>query len=126
MYFRTFNHYDDDNIDIYNNEQCLICWETNNIYKMQSFLSSSMYYTSCSCNGFFHEKCLLKWIYKTNSCPICRVKFEFNIDDKLPLTFNIFKLFKLFFTLFFIKILYDIIFEIQYVVEKKLQNNTDN
>ena len=131
MYFRTFDHYDDNDNDhniIYNNEQCLICWDkNNNVYKMQSLLYSSMYYTSCTCNGFFHEKCLLKWIYKTNSCPICRVKFEFNInDEKLPFTFNIYKLFKLFFTLFFIKILFDIILGIQYAVEKNIQNDADN
>ena len=136
MYFTTFNHYDDDDNDImydnhyniiYNNEQCLICWDkyttNNNVYKMQSLLSSSIYYTSCTCNGYFHHNCLLKWIYKTNSCPICRIKFEFNIDEKLPFTFNIFKIFKFWITLFLIKILYNIIFDIQYEVEKKIQND---
>jgi hypothetical protein len=137
MYFTTFNHYDDNDIMydnhyniIYNNEQCLICWDkyttNNNVYKMQSLFSSSMYYTYCTCNGYFHENCLLKWIYKTNSCPICRVKLEIDIDENLPLTFNIlkiYKLFKLFFTFILIRILYDIIFDIQYTIEKKLQND---
>ena len=59
MYFTTFNHYDDNDIMydnhyniIYNNEQCLICWDkyttNNNVYKMQSLLSSSIYYISPS------------------------------------------------------------------------------
>jgi hypothetical protein len=135
MYFTTFNHYDDNDIMydnhyniIYNNEQCLICWDkyttNNNVYKMQS-LFSSMYYTSCTCNGYFHQNCLMKWIYKTNSCPICRIKLEIEVHENLPLTFNIlkiYKLFKLFFTFILIKILYNIIFNIQYAVEKKIQN----
>ena len=82
-----------------------------------------MYYTSCTCNGYFHNTCLLKWIYKTNSCPICRIKLEIDINENLPLTFNIFKIFKLFFTFILIKILYDIIFDIQYTIEKKIQND---
>jgi hypothetical protein len=110
MYFTTFNYYD-------NEELCLICWENKNIHKMKSLLHSSLYYTYCNCNGNFHHDCLLKWIKKTNSCPICRIKIE--IDEPLPLTFKISKLFKLFFTFILIKILYDIIFEIQYAAEKK-------
>jgi hypothetical protein len=134
MYFSTFNHYDDNNIIyddahniIYNDEKCLICWDKstskNNIYKMQTLLSSSMYDTSCSCNGYFHNPCLMKWIYKTNSCPICRIKLEINIDNNLPLTFNVFKIFKLFLTFVLFRILYDIMFGIQYAVEKNLQND---
>jgi hypothetical protein len=133
MYFTTFNHYNDDDIMydddhniIYNDEQCLICWDKyttkNHIYKMQTLLYSSIYYTSCNCNGYFHHNCLFKWIYKTNSCPICRIKFDININENLPLTFNIFKIFKFFITIFLIKILYNIIFDIQYEVEKKIQN----
>jgi hypothetical protein len=71
----------------------------------------------------------MKWIYKTNSCPICRVKLEIDVDENLPLTFNIlkiYKLFKLFFTFILIRILYDIIFDIQYTIEKKLQNDQSN
>jgi hypothetical protein len=138
MYFTTFNHYGDNDIIydndhniIYNDEQCLICWDksatNNNIYKMQTLLYSSMYYTTCSCNGFFHNRCLMKWIYKTHSCPICRIKFDINIvDEKLPFTFNIFKILKLFLTIFLIKLLYNIIFDIQYAVEKKIQNEQYN
>jgi len=133
MYFTTFNHYDDDDNNdyfsynhIYNDEQCLICWETsttnNNIYKMQSLLIPSIYYTNCSCNSYFHNECLLKWVYKTHSCPICRTNFVFNINEKLPLTFSIFKIFKLCISIIFIRILYDVIFNIHFVVEKKIHD----
>jgi hypothetical protein len=133
MYFTTFNHYDDDDNNdyfsynhIYNDHQCLICWETsttnNNIYKMQSLLIPSIYYTNCSCNSYFHNECLLKWVYKTHSCPICRTNFVFNINEKLPLTFSIFKIFKLCISIIFIRILYDVIFNIHFVVEKKIHD----
>ena len=126
MYFSTFNHYDDDDV-IYNDDVCLICWDTstrrnNNVSRMKSLLSSSIYFTTCNCNGSFHHNCLFKWIYKTYSCPICRTKLELNVDEKLPLTFNIFKTFKLLFTLILIKIIYDIIVDIQFSVEKNIQN----
>jgi hypothetical protein len=129
MYFTTFNHYED--TDIYNDDQddiCLICWEpsttNNNIYKMKPLISSLFYYKSCTCNGPFHRPCLLKWIYKTHSCPICRIIIKNNDNNNdLPLTFNILKVFKYFYVLFFIIMLYNFIFNIQYAVEKKLQDN---
>jgi hypothetical protein len=137
MYFTTFNHYDDDNIDIYidrhnDTDMCLICWEpsttNNNICKMTSSVFNLYFYKSCTCNASFHHPCLLKWINKTNSCPICRSKIQRHIDDdeNLPLTFNILKYLKLFkyiCMVLFIRILYDIMFGIQYHVEKKIQNN---
>jgi hypothetical protein len=138
MYFTTFNHYDDDNIDIYKENDlidiCLICWEpstTNNeICKMKSLRFYFYFYKSCACNGSFHHMCLMKWINKTNSCPICRIKIENHINDNdnenLPLTFNILKYLKIFkyiCIILFIRILYDIIFEIQYTVEKKIHND---
>ena len=126
MYFTTFNHYADDYDIIYHDEVCLICWDVsttnNNIYKMKSLISSSVYYTHCNCNGNFHHNCLLKWIYKTQSCPICRINFDINVEEKLPLTFNIFKILKYICIILIIRILYNIIFEIQYEVEKKMQN----
>ena len=135
MYFTTFNHYDDDdNIDIYKENDvfdlCLICWDNNNnICKMKALLYSSIYYTSCTCNGNFHHTCLMKWINKTNSCPICRIKLKnrINYNENIPLTFNILKYLKLFkyiCIILFIRMLYDIMFELQYTVHKKLQNDS--
>lgn len=136
MYFTTFNHYDDDNIDIYNNiysdgvdDTCLICWDpstpNNKICKMTSFGFYFYFYKSCTCNGSFHPSCLLQWINITNSCPICRIKIEnhHNSNQKLPLTFNILKIFKYICIMLFAKIIYDIIFGIHFAIEKKIQND---
>ena len=130
MCFTTFNHYDDDYIsynNIYNDQPCIICWDTsttnNNIYKMQFLLNPSIYYTNCSCNAYFHNDCLLKWIYKTHSCPICRIKLEFNLNENLPLTFSVFKIVKLCITIIFLRIIWSIIFGIHIAVEKKIQND---
>lgn len=91
MYHPTFNFYDDEiivsNSDldnrikreiniISNSHDCLICWENNHVYKMQTF---SIITNTCKCNGLFHRRCLFKWVYETNSCPICRSPSEFNI-----------------------------------------------
>lgn len=92
MYHPTFNFYDDE-ININNNynykrdmkretinksnsNDCLICWDQVNVYKMQSFAIITQ---KCKCNGNFHRKCLFKWVYETNSCPICRTSIKFNI-----------------------------------------------
>jgi hypothetical protein len=56
--------------------QCLICWGENNVYKMQTF---AIVKNSCKCNSLFHGSCFLKWIYETNSCPICRKPSIFNL-----------------------------------------------
>lgn len=128
MYFTTFNH-DDDDIVIYDNELCLICWEphttSNYIYKMKTAISISSYHTSCTCNGKFHHGCLLKWIYMSQSCPICRINIDIDadIDKKLPLTFDVFNilifLFKCLFLFCFIKTLFDLQFSIEKQVEEK-------
>lgn len=91
MYHPTFNSYDDEIINlnsihsnglkretniISNSNDCLICWENKHVYKMQSF---AIITNSCKCNGLFHGRCLFKWVYETNSCPICRSLSEFNI-----------------------------------------------
>lgn len=121
MYFTTFNHDDD---DIYNEDTCLICWEPqttdNFIYKMKTAISISSYHTSCTCNGKFHHDCLLKWIYLSQSCPICRIKIDI-VDDnneKLPLTFNILKILIFLFKWIFFFCLLRTIFNLQYSVEK--------
>ena len=57
-------------------KQCIICWGENNVYKMQSFVIVK---NSCQCNSIFHGSCFFKWIYETNSCPICRKPSVFNV-----------------------------------------------
>ena len=133
MYFTTFNHDDDANDDtLYDGELCLICWEphtTNNyIYKMKTAISIFSYHTSCTCNGKFHHDCLLKWIYMSQSCPICRIKIDIvdDNDEKLPLTFNVLKCFKIFIYLskyLFFCFLLKTMFNIVYFLEKSVDEN---
>jgi hypothetical protein len=61
-----------------------------------------------------------------HSCPICRINFEFNVDEKLPLTFSIFKFVKLCFSIIFLRIVWNIIFGIHFAVEKKIQDDPYN
>lgn len=56
--------------------QCVICWGEQNVYKMQSFVIVK---NSCDCNSTFHGSCFFKWVYETNSCPICRKPSVFNV-----------------------------------------------
>ena len=56
--------------------QCVICWGENNVYKMQSFVIVK---NSCKCNSIFHGSCFFKWVYETQSCPICRKPSVFNV-----------------------------------------------
>ena len=56
--------------------QCVICWGESNVYKMQSVVIVK---NSCDCNSTFHGSCFFKWVYETNSCPICRKPSVFNV-----------------------------------------------
>lgn len=120
------------NTNIHKEEDtCIICLEptaTNNpICKLKILIPAYFYYKSCQCDGLFHSDCLLKWIYISKSCPICRtvIKINIHINENLPLTYNVLKILKIFkyiwmYILF--KILLNIIFNIQYTVERQLEN----
>jgi hypothetical protein len=121
------------NIKIHKEEDtCIICLETtatnNPICKLKILIPAHFYYKSCHCDGLFHSDCLLKWIYVSKSCPICRIAIETNPDEKLPLTYNIykknkiFKIVKYFWMCILFKILLNIVFNIQYTMERKLEN----
>jgi hypothetical protein len=139
MYFTTFNHDDeyfvDDNFE---NEVCLICWESstnnNSIVKMKSVFCNSDFSKACLCNGLFHYDCLLKWIKNTHSCPICRIKIQTNmVQNKIFYLTNksqifrfinftnmvIYKLLKLFFLFLVLKTIYDITNDIQYITNQE-------
>jgi hypothetical protein len=86
MYFSTISSYDDDITEITYDEKCLICWETatdcNNLIKMNSLHLFSSFYKSCYCNCIIHSDCLLEWVNKKQSCPICRNEIKIDISDK--------------------------------------------
>ena len=144
MYFTTFNHYDDDvlysNETKYADENCLICWDpptiNNNIIRMKSLVHHLSFLKTCSCNGYFHHDCLLKWIDTTDSCPICRKEIEKNVTNsnnilylnKNSQLFRIiyftnnynyaYTIFNYFFIFFVLKLIYYIMLDIQLFIEK--------
>ena len=48
------------------NNQCSICF-----YKIRE---TQMKVLNCTYNHSFHQKCIWKWLTKTNTCPLCREK----------------------------------------------------
>lgn len=81
--------------------ECLICFDEKHVYKMQTF---TVIASDCKCNGLFHASCLCRWVYRNNSCPICRSPSYFNIwllrrisvfvrNNNINLTFALFVLF---------------------------------
>ncbi len=56
-------------------EECFICLESCCDYDNTIPLKISEYTNierSCNCNGYVHELCLVLWMVRSNSCPICR------------------------------------------------------
>jgi E3 ubiquitin-protein ligase RNF181 len=54
-------------------EKCAICLVPNENLNGQKFLK-------LPCNHEFHDSCILPWLEKTNSCPMCRQ--EMKTDDQ--------------------------------------------
>jgi hypothetical protein len=75
MIFQTFDPYYNDEIIIYENKMCFICYEieTEKGEKIINLNSQELYIRICSCKGLVHNKCLDKWYEKSNKCPICRI-----------------------------------------------------
>lgn len=61
------------------NEKCLICFESSDFIVNMKDVNNII--TNCHCNSKFHKKCLVEWIKKTYSCPICRKKAWFINDN---------------------------------------------
>jgi hypothetical protein len=147
MYFSTISSYDNEIVEIIDHEKCLICWETatnsNNLIKMNSLHLFSSFYKSCSCNCIIHSDCLLEWVNKKQSCPICRneieidvsnkneYKFKFKYKTQLQIlyifidnnTYKLIKLFKYFCIFILIQNFYYIMKDIQYTIEHKYDKN---
>ena len=100
MHFQTYNHLDSDNnfsesetinfetIKDMNNYECIICLEKNSVKFVITKLSNALFINkqkmplekTCECECFIHKICLNKWVKKCESCPICREKFNENIN----------------------------------------------
>ena len=48
-------------------KECVICLED---YKNED------YFTNLPCAHFFHTKCIVDWLKRTNDCPICKYKIQ--------------------------------------------------
>ena len=59
----------DSNINVYKNLTCNICLENFEIGNILRILE---------CNHEFHENCILTWLKKNNTCPVCRHELESN------------------------------------------------
>jgi len=146
MYFSTISSYDDEITEITDDEKCLICWETstncNNLIKMNSLHLFSSFYKSCNCNCIIHSHCLLEWINRQESCPICRNEIEIDVANKNKHkfryktqlqrlyifiddnTYKLINLFKYFCIFILIQNFYYIMKDIQYTIEKQDHKNT--
>ena len=54
-------------------EECSICLDYVFIDQQERILK---------CNHMYHEKCIYAWSIKENSCPICRVFFDFDTNNQ--------------------------------------------
>lgn len=70
----------DSNINEDESNICFICFEYKLTYEAHPIhLSQQIYYLKkCPCDGYIHNKCLMKWLSYNSSCPICRRKIVKN------------------------------------------------
>jgi len=142
MYLTTHRYHDEDDENVYieKDTQCMICLEactdSEKVIKMARLLRSLFFVQPCSCNGYFHFDCLLKWLHVTRSCPICRSLINIKVNKTMQLKhYNKSQLFRLFmftfnlvprlYTWFWIywatKFIYHIILILCYSVERQLE-----
>ena len=78
MLFRTFDPYYNDEVTIYKNEDCFICYENerDKKFKIIKLKLQNDYEKLCNCDGWVHIECLNKWYDRSNKCPICRIKIN--------------------------------------------------
>jgi hypothetical protein len=68
----TINLFDSVN-DILNDNTCTICYDNMN---------ESDFYEMKDCKHKFHYKCIIEWIFQSQTCPLCR-----HSTEKKPATF---------------------------------------
>jgi hypothetical protein len=49
--------------------ECFICFENASIIRLNN---QELFFKTCNCNGWIHERCLEKWYNIHHTCPICR------------------------------------------------------
>jgi hypothetical protein len=74
------------NINNTNFDECSICLEylyqekENNIYYffkiIKNIFNNNDDICILSCNHIFHKKCILEWLEKEKTCPLCRVNLK--------------------------------------------------
>jgi hypothetical protein len=85
MYFQLHNHLDFDHDfidDQVKDNVCVVCFDkSDDVLSKLCFKNSENLELQkvCSCNCCIHQKCLDPWIYKSQSCPICRKKMGVKI-----------------------------------------------
>jgi hypothetical protein len=89
MYFQLHNHLDFDNDfnDEFNDKRikdnvCVVCFDKSNDFLSKLYFKNSEnleLQKICCCDCCIHQKCLDPWIYKSQSCPICREKMAAKI-----------------------------------------------
>ena len=55
---------------------CLICFECSNIKDLSKLKNNLNYNSSCNCDGYVHNECLLLWLNKSKKCIICCCNLE--------------------------------------------------
>jgi hypothetical protein len=66
-----------DNNDIDKDDDCTICFEPLNGCKLKRCCDES----DNSCKNYFHMECILNWLSRDKSCPLCRRKWVNNISQ---------------------------------------------
>lgn len=66
------------NLDEKKNIDCIICLEETE-ETMNILVDRYNMKRNCKCNCSIHEECLLKWLDREISCPICKKEIEWDI-----------------------------------------------
>lgn len=72
--------------------ECFICFENkiNGDFPFDINVIDTIYpnLKQCNCTGKIHIKCLYDWLKQSNTCPICRTPYNYEIVDHRTSTTN--------------------------------------
>jgi hypothetical protein len=85
MIFRVYEHYNEEE---YNVQECFICYDINDDFKLNpiSLKTQGYYNKQCKCDGWIHKDCLDLWYIKQHKCPICRQQISKNDTNSSVIT----------------------------------------